>query len=180
MSKYNTLKQEIFSKRDCPKLNQKDNKIRIEIKSTDEILSPYSENNRLTINSEFADFLENSVKDIPAKDAITIEIKSEDKDINKISKAIKNYYYNEAVDSERKLKSNLLFSITNLLIGIIIIVCNGIFQLYNFYFAIISAVDILAWVFIGEAFEIFLFERHEIKHNQHRQMNFINAKIIIK
>ncbi|MBQ8430449.1 MAG: hypothetical protein IJX26_00675 [Clostridia bacterium] len=180
MSNYKKLKHEILLKNECHALNQIDNTIHIKMNSIDEILSPFSEDNRAVINSEFAEFLDNSVKDVPIKNDITLEIESKDKDEEKISTAIKNYYYNEFMESERQLKRNLLFSITTLIMGVISILLTSLSQHLNLNYILTNTLDILAWVFVWEAFDLFFFRRIELKHQQYRQMNFINANIIFK
>lgn len=180
MSDYLKLKKETLAKSECPAINQSDSTIHLKINSTDEILSPFSEDNRAVINSEFAEFLENSVKDVHIKNDITIEIESKNKDEEKISTAIKNYYFNEFIESERKLKQNLLFSITTLILGVISILLTSLSQHLNLTYVLSNTLDILSWVFIWEAFDLFFFRRIDLKRQQYRQMNFINATIVFK
>ena len=179
MTKYRKLKKQTFNQKNYPILDTNSNTIHIKINSSEDILSAYSEDNRVVINNEFADFLENAVKDISIKEDLTIKIESKDKNKERISSAIKNYYYNEFIDSERRLKQNLLLSIITLLFGAFVIACNGILQFFDINFVIIGTIDILAWVFIWESFDLFFFRRREIKHEQFRQMNFVNATIDI-
>ena len=180
MSKYNKLKQEILSKQNCPNEITQDTTIHINITDTNQVLSPYSEDNKVVINSEFASFLQNSVKDVSVKNDLTLEISSKNCDIDTLSNAIKNYYTNEFIDSQRKLRYNLIFSIMTFAIGLIALAFSMLYEVLNFHIIIIGALDIFTWVFMWEAFDKFFFGRSELKYNQYRQMNFINAKIISK
>ena len=92
MGKFKEMKKQIMANDDCPKIQNYDNAIHISIKDNSEIISPFSEDNLAVINSEFASFLENSVKDVPIKQDLTLEITTQKGDLNTISNAVKNYY----------------------------------------------------------------------------------------
>ena len=77
-------------------------------------------------------------------------------------------------------KRNLIFSIVSLLIGLSILSVAIILNSIHFPIIVYSALDIFAWVFIWESVEVFFFHRAELRHQQLRQMNFINANIILK
>ena len=179
MSKYSQLKKELQLKNKQVSASNTTH-ININIANSDEIISPYAEDNKVVINSEFANFLENSVKDISPKQDISIYVTSPNHDIETISAAIKNYYNNEFMDTERKLKHNLSFSIITLLIGLIALSINIILSSLNTPVIIGNAIDIFGWVFVWEAVDVFFFRRAELKFKQYREINFINAKIISK
>lgn len=178
MARYSELKQQIMNKHNHQSAD-KDNTIHLNINTTSETLSPYAEDGKVVINSEFANFLENSVKDVSVKNDLTFEISSKSTDLKILSKAIKNYYYNEFIDSQRKLKRNLLFCIITFIVGIFALASTMLYQFLDFSILLTGALDIFAWVFIWESFDKFFFERPELKYHQYRQMNFINAKIIL-
>lgn len=180
MSNYSKLKKELLNNKKCPNLYSEDNVIHISINDASEIISPYVEDNKPVINSEFANFLENSTKDISVKHNLILEFTSVEDNKDKIASAIKNYYINEFVDSQRKLKNNIISSIITFIIGLITLSCVIILNNFNSITIINSAVDIFAWVFIWEAVDLFFFRRSELRHQQYRQINFINAKIIFK
>lgn len=180
MSRYKDLKKEILSNKSCPKLLSQDKVIHININNASEIISPYAEDNRVVINSEFANFLENSVKDLSIKQDLTLEISSKESNLDVISTAIKNYYYNEFIDSERKLKRNLIFSISTFIIGLIALACSIAFNVFETQLLLGGAIDIFAWVFVWESVDLLFFQRAEIKYQQCRQLNFIKSKIILK
>ncbi len=179
MSRYSQLKQKLLSTNNMANSNNNMAKISININNTNEIISPYAEDNKEVINSEFASFLDNSVKDVSPKQDLTLEISANNCDLNKISTAIKNYYFNEFIDSQRKLKRNLVFSICTLIIGLMALALTIVFNSLNTPL-IVGAIDIFAWVFMWEAFDLFFFRRAELKYHQYRQMNFINAIITKK
>lgn len=179
MSKYSNLKQNILANGNCPKIISDNGTINININDTTELLSPYAEDNRAVISNDFAEFLNNSVKDVSPKQDITINITSKQGTIDNIQTAIKSYYYNEFIDIERKLKFNLLASIITFIIGLIAIAISIIQYVVNLP-VLAGAIDVFAWVFMWEAFDLFFFRRTELKHQQLRYANFINATINLK
>ena len=180
MSKFWNFKKELLSNKNCPKISNEDATLHIEINDSSEVLSNFTEDSKPIINSEFANFLHNSVKDISVKDNITIEIVSKNKEkSDNITSAIKNYYYNEFIESERKLKINLIFSLITFLVGTFALALTMV-NSFTIPKVVNGVIDIFAWVFLWEAVDLFFFRRHELRYEQYRQMNFINAKIIIK
>ena len=169
MSKYSKLKKELLQNKNCPTMSTNDNTIHISVDDISQVISPYSEDNRPVINNEFAEFLNNSVKDISIKQNITLEITSKNCDHETISSAIKSYYYNEFVDSQRKLKFNLFASLSTLIIGLLALALSLLQNVVS-YSLLAGVIDIFAWVFVWEAVDLFFFRRAELKHLQHRQM----------
>lgn len=180
MTKYRKSKKELLNSADCPQLKHYDKAIHISIKENSEILSPFAEDNQVVIKSEFALFLENSVKDVSINQDLTLEFSSHDIDIKAVSTGIKNYYYNEFVESERKLKKNVILSITTFVVGLFAMAISIILSALNMQILINTAINIFAWVFIWESVDLFFFHRAELRHLQHRQMNFIKAKVVYK
>ena len=180
MSKYSKLNRNLLSATSANCSSSNEAIINININKTEDIISPYAENNKEVINSEFANFLDNSVKDVSPKHDLTLKISAANCDLDKISSAIKNYYFNEFMDSQRKLKHNLIFSICTLIIGLLSLALTFVLNTFNTPLIVGGAVDIFAWVFVWEAIDLFFFRRAELKYQQYRQINFINATIIKK
>ena len=89
------------------------------------------------------------------------------------------YYYNEFIDTERKLRFNLISSMLLLVVGLIAFAIS-IAQYVAELPVLAGAIDIFAWVFMWEAFDLFFFRRKELKFQQRRYVNFITAKINLK
>ena len=179
MSKFNQLKSKLLSSNKCPKIKNEDTTIHISIDSTLQTLSPYTEDNKPIINSTFAEFLNNSVKDVSVKKDLTLEISSKNCDVEILGNAIKNYYYNEFVEYQRKLHFNMFASIITLIIGVLFLGLSILQYIANWQL-LVGVIDILAWVFVWEGVDLFFFRRAELRYEQYRYMNFINAKIVLK
>ena len=180
MANYKKLKKELLSNQN--KINQNTNNavVHININDTSDIISPYAEDNKAVINSEFASFLENAVKDEPLKSDLTLKITAKDCNLNTVSGAIKNYYYKEFIDTQHKLKHNITASIITLIIGLIALTATIILNNLSIPIIIGGTIDIFAWVFVWESVDLFFFRRSELKRIEYRQINFINATIIYK
>lgn len=176
MTKYAKAKRNL--KKNKPRTNS--NPVHISLNDSKNVISPFTENNQKVISGDFATFLDNAVKDVPIKEDLTLEITTKKYDHDTISTAIKNYYHNEFVESERKLKNNLVFALITLFIGLCTLTVSLVLTFTEILVVLQSAISIFSWVFVWEAFDLLCFRRTELKYLQHRQINFINAKIIIK
>ena len=176
MTKYGKAKRNLKKNRVSPPSNP----VQISLNDSKNVISPFAENNQKVISGDFAEFLENAVKDVPIKEDLTLEITTKKYDHETISTAIKNYYYNEFVESERRLKNNLWFALITLFIGLCTLTISLVLTFKEILVVVQGAISIFSWVFVWEAFDLLCFRRPELRHQQHRQINFINAKIIIK
>ena len=116
------FKNKKLIKKDC-KLDEEGRcLIEIAIKDRSEVLSPYVINGQETINSEFASALDNAVKSIPPKKDIYLNIEGKglsDQDKNTFALAIKNYYLNSTLESQRKIKNNMILFIIMAIMSLI-------------------------------------------------------------
>ena len=177
MASYSALKRKI---KNCKEYeNPASNVVKISVKDAGEIISPFAENQQAIIRSDFAHFLENSVKDVSVKQDLTIEISARKKsDDVSVAAAIRSYYHNEFQETQRKLRRNLFTALTTFAIGILLLFCSIYLSQNNPI--LLGLLNIFTWVFVWEAVHLVVFERTELRHQQYRQMNFINAKIIVQ
>lgn len=82
--------------------------IKVFVHDLESVISPFSLQDNIVINSEFANFLDQHILATHLIHDINIQIKSnhleKQEDIVLIQEAIKNYYYEEAIISYRKLE----------------------------------------------------------------------------
>ncbi len=142
-------------------------------------ISPYC-SNLPVISGEAAAYLDNAIKNIPAKFDISLHIKSHDISHNKqelYSKSIKNYYNNIIQQTMRDLFRTTIVSLIMAFIGIVVIALmliftsKGIGEVWNI------VLEIIGWVFIWESVDKFCFERQKLKHELRRAYQFVNADI---
>jgi len=143
-------------------------------------LSPYSSNDEEIISDEVARFLENSSSAFDTNDKIHIVIASDE--ISKaeqktFANAISNYYHNNALDIQSKIRNTITFSIILLIVGTIIIALNQLLTQFPFFYEL---VNIAGWVFIWEAvFEVSV-DLSKYQKQKHRYVNLMKAKITYK
>lgn len=154
--------------------------VNISISDKGQILSPFCYEGKETINDEFAGFLDNVVKSIPPKQNINLTIDC--KDITDYEKgnfalAIKNHYQNKLIDTQLRIKKlNYFFAACILLSALSL----GLLYLVNYLaapFILIEIVDILAWVFVWEAVDIFFFQEGLLRLEKTRCLALIKSKI---
>lgn len=176
MTRYGKAKRNLKKNR----VSVPSNPVQISLNDSKNVISPFAENNQKVISGDFAEFLENAVKDVPIKEDLTLEISTKKYDHETISTAIKNYYHNEFVESERQLKNNLIFALVTLFIGLCALTISLVLTYKEILVVLQGTISIFSWVFMWESFDLLCFRRPELRHQQHRYINFINAKIVIK
>lgn len=154
--------------------------IDITISNHENILSPYSPDNKEIIDSSIADIINNSIKGTNYKKDVHLRItcnKYPPEKENLYKNAIINYYVNEFSDKERKLKNNLTIALITFILTIIGFIALVIVNNLDLYWAIIEFVDIVAWVFGWETVDLIFFQRQLIKNEQRIDLKIIFATI---
>lgn len=154
--------------------------INITIKDKQEVLSPFILDNKETINVEFANLLDNTMKSIPPQKDIhlnlhCLNIKEEDK--NTFSQAIKNYYFNSSLDSQRKLKNNTKTLMIMIILSIISLTALFLVNYFEVHWLICEVIDIVAWVFVWEGVDIFAFQRSITRFERRRNYALYSCEI---
>lgn len=142
-------------------------------------ISPYC-GNAPVLGSEAVAYLDNAVKNIPAKKDIALHIKSnvlEEKNQKVYRIAIKNYYHNIIQQTARDLLRSTIVSFIMAAIGIaviavmLILTARGLNEIWDI------VLEIIGWVFIWEAVDKFCFERHTLKQELRRAYQLKNADV---
>lgn len=154
--------------------------IEIDIKDKSEVLSPFFAQNKETINDEFANFLDNTVKSIPPKQQLHLQfscqqIQTEDEEV--FSKAVKNYYLNSSLETERKLLNNTKIFLVMIMLSLLALGVLFLVHYFNVFWLIQEVFDIIVWVFVWEAVDIFVFQRSMLKYEKQRSLSLYNSNI---
>lgn len=155
----------------------------IKIKDKSEVLSPFVIDGQEIINAEFANLIDNTVKSIPPTQSININIncdKLTDSDKTSFALAIKNYYKNSTLDSQRKMDNNTKILILMLVFSIISLVALFLVNFFNVNWIIIEIVDIIAWVFTWESIDLLVFQRSMQRYEKLRYLALYNCHITFK
>ena len=154
--------------------------IEIEIKDKSEVLSPFYAQNKETINNQFANFLDNFTKSFPPRQELhlsfnCLEVKPEDEEV--FSRAVKNYYLNSTIEAERKIANNTKLLLVMILLSIISLTALFLVHYFGVFWLIEEVFDIIAWVFVWEAVDIFAFQRSLLRYEKQRNLSLYNSFI---
>ena len=154
--------------------------IKLSVSDDGGFLSPLSCADKPMISAETANFLELEAKHVKATEKINFVIKSEVIDEEEKSvypTAVKNYYTSKIRDTKAELSRNAIISLIMLLIGVAVFATIIILNALNAQTLILSVIDVVAWVFIWEAVDLFAFKRTALRNAQLLNLKLLTAKI---
>lgn len=177
MTKYKTNIKENIGTVDK---KQKEAIINMVVKDDEIFLSVFSETETPVISNEVADFIETSAKAIPPNTKITLKIKSDCIDDNEkliYKRAIKEYYREQCFANKAEINKNNLIAVLLMLAGVFVLALAFLLE----YKASISfwaeIIDIIAWVFVWEAVDIFCFRTRALRIKTKQYLAFITMDI---
>lgn len=151
------------------------------VSSGGEFLSPYMIDGEPVISEEAAQILERSVKHFRPAKPVTFKLRGDGvkkEEENLYSAAVKNYYHAEFSETYRELKKCNVLSVIMTVVAAIIFAAAVILSNFEFVDQVfLNIIDVVAWVFMWEAADIYVFRRHELKLSRIRYFNMIEAKI---
>lgn len=154
--------------------------IKMTVKNDDGFLSPYSLKDKPILSSDTVDFLEHSVKDTDTDDEILFEITSaviDETEKAEYTSAIKNYYSREIAETKTKLKRNGISSFIMLILGILVFALRIVFSSTLNNEIVLNVLDVVAWVFVWEATDLFFFKRSEMRSEQLKNLKIYTAEL---
>lgn len=156
--------------------------VRVSVQSGDDFLSPLSPDGAPVISEETASFLSNSVRHLRPDTALRFEI--EEKGIDRTErevyeKAIRNYYHGEFAEVMRELRRNAIVSAVMTAAAALIFALAVIFDRMGADTVLLNMIDVVAWVFMWEAADIFLLQRPTLKLRRWRSFQMIRAEIAV-
>ena len=156
--------------------------VRVSVQNGDDFLSPLSPDGAPVISEETASFLSNSVRHLRPDTALRFEI--EEKGIDRTErevyeKAIRNYYHGEFAEVMRELRRNAIVSAVMTAAAALIFALAVIFDRMGADIVLLNMIDVVAWVFMWEAADIFLLQRPTLKLRRWRSFQMIRAEIAV-
>ena len=183
LKEYQTLIKEIRQSNHVQLDDEGRQIIHLSIQDDSNFLSPYSSVEKPIISNEIAEFLEHSIKHIKPNSKIHFVIKSEtiDDDEKKIYPlAIQNYYGLEFIEITRDLNHNKWLAIIMILIGAFFFALDIILEHFHLREVLVNIIDVVAWVFVWEAVDLFVLQRSTLKIKRHRCYSMIHSKLTFK
>lgn len=154
--------------------------IRMQVRDDSNFLSMYSPKDEVVISSEVSDFLDHAIKSKRLNNNLHIIISSNVIDENEkveYQRGIKNYYRLRILDIHRRLRTNLITSISMMIVAVFIFVTYITLDLLNSNYIVLQFIDIAAWVFVWEAVDLICLERRRLKYEQLRDCSLYDAKV---
>lgn len=143
-------------------------------------LSPFSESHVPVVNGDVASFVENRTKSVGAKEKLKLKIHSTciDKTEQEIYKtAIKEYFSESYAEVDAKIRRNNIISIFLLLLGILTLSAMFVLEKYSISGIWAEVVDIVAWVFLWEATDIFVLQNMELRLKRKKLLSIIAMSV---
>ena len=150
------------------------------IKEDDGFLSPYAIGGEEVLSAEACEFFDRAVMRMPLKDELRIDITSEavaENEQSGYAAAIRNTYRTRVIDINRKLRMNAIAALIMTITAIVVLALYLALELWNAGYVILEIVDIVAWVFMWEAADLFFLERNVLKLEQLRSCRLYDAEI---
>lgn len=154
--------------------------INMQVLNDDDFLSPFSMSEVPVINSDVADFIENSTINLPLKEKLKLIIHSNCIDDNEkllYDKAIKEYYQERYTSLRKELVRNYFAVAIMFIVGVIILTIS-IFKVNTLVKS--EIIDIVAWVLIWEACDISFFTNRSLRIKEKRYKTYIDMEIVFK
>lgn len=158
--------------------------IAIGLNKKEEFYDPFCDKSYKMLNRDMLEFIEHSAKQQPPNDNLAIEITCEEeiteKEQNQMRDAIKRQFAEELIENKRKLLKNLISSLVLAIVGLgVLAVCLFLEHIGSFE-VIYRTIDIAAWVFLWEAFDVFFLRRPEKRMRYRLAYRLLNSKVTIK
>lgn len=145
-----------------------------------DFLSVYSETEAPIISTDIAEYIETKTDDIPADEQLTLRIRSNCIDAQEqqaYRTGVKEYYMSRFIYAEKELKQNTILAVILLVTGLIaLFLMNLVDATFGSYYWT-EVVDIIAWVFIWESVDTFVFGTHEYKTLRSRCVAYMDMNI---
>ncbi len=154
--------------------------IPMNVKSDDNFLSEFSENDTPIIASEVADFIETSTCEVHPNEELTLQIHSDcidEEEQQLYSNAIREYYMQRYIANEREIRRNRWIVLLLGLAGVLVLLAQIIYDhaVGNAIWA--EVIDIVAWVLLWEATDIGLLGTRNLRIQKKRCLSYLSMKI---
>lgn len=154
--------------------------INLNVSDDDGFLSPYSYGGKPLISMEVAEFLNQSLKHLKIKEQVRFVVRGNTIDENEkkiYEQAIKYYYSQDVSETKSQLKHNAVLSAVMLLIGAIVFSVAITLTSLGVQTLVLDILDVVAWVFVWEAVDLFVLQRTQLKHRLLKSLKTAAAEI---
>jgi len=168
--------------RECRCASEKANShiIRMNVSDDTNFLSVFSEDDTPVISDEVASFLETSTESVKSRDSLTLRIKSgciDDVEKETYRRAIRAYYTQKYIASQRELAKNRTIAIFLAVAGILVLALALLVEYLHGSLIWAEVIDIVAWVFLWEATDLYFLASRKLKHDRRKYIAYVNMAV---
>lgn len=134
-----------------------------------DFLSPFSIGHDPVISADTADFLEHRMKPLMKAEDVHLVIYSDcitDEDRDVYANGIQNYFVNRYLRMKLLLRRNLWHGLLFLLAGVALFATMLLSSIIKNADLVFNMLQVIAWVFIWEVVDTFVFDRSELRKEQ--------------
>ena len=179
------MQKEINRQKQYLQQNEQSDILKVKIDQKEDLLSRYSLQNFPILNPELCDFVEEKIdyKEMQKELNIELYVKDlEDHELTLYEEAFTNTYTDKVIRKTKELKRNKCVSLVFLICGLIVFISSIILKRWISHDVSIlfESIDIMGWVFIWEAVDLFFIARKVLTFEQIRYYKILKAKFSIK
>ena len=154
--------------------------INMTVKDDSNFLSVFSQSDTPVINTEVAEFIENSTNSVLPKEQLTLRIHSDcidDTEKAIYRDAIKEYYREKRIADSRELNRNNIIALLLTVAGVAVLAFQLFFEYITRNLIWAEVIDIVAWVLLWEAVDIIAFGNRSLRVKCKRYLSYMSMKI---
>lgn len=154
--------------------------IPIHISDDSNFLSIFSTDSSPVISSETAEFLEHRLKHLRADTKLHFLFTGstiDDQERILYDAAIRSYYHAEFIESFQDLRKNSRLTALMVAVAALLFALAVTLDALGAKLVILNMLDVVAWVFMWEAVDIFVFQRSAFKRRRMRALRIIKSVI---
>ena len=156
--------------------------IHMHVSDDSHFLSEFSDGATPVISDEVAEFIEASTQAIKPQAGLTLKVTSDCiDDTEKVlyCRAIKKYYTDKYISSGRELAKNRTIALLLALAGILVLLF-ALFLEYHVSLIWLEVIDIVAWVFLWEATDIYFLASRKLKHDRKKYIAYVAMDVVFE
>ena len=154
--------------------------VHMNVNDDSNFLSVFSASKSPVISQEVADFIEASTHAAKPTTQLTLKIQSsciDDAEKTLYRQAIKEYYTEKYIAAKQELKKNYRIAYILGTLGVLVLAL-AVFLEYRHESVIwAEVIDIVAWVFLWEAVDVFCLETRKLKANSQRYISYVAMEV---
>ena len=156
------------------------NLVRICVADDRDFLSPFSGDGIPLLSADTAEFLEDRLKNLRSDASLHLCLEGSciDAEERKMyDSAIRNYYHLEFLETERELRKNSVQSTVMTVFAALLFALALVLDSYGVRAVLLNMLDVVAWVFMWEAADLFFFRRSDMRLRRLRAFHLIQSRI---